>query len=111
MIKPIPRRKLPHIATYKAYSGNLGEGDTYSNATQLQYIKIEERKQLNVTNNGREVIGNAIMFYDYANSKGLTNKPVVNSEITFNSRVYHVIDTDILYGDSAIPHHYEILLK
>jgi hypothetical protein len=99
------------VASYKAYTGNLGEGDTYSTATDLKYVKIEEKKQLAVTNNGREVIGNALMFYDVYNSTGLTAKPVNNSTITFNGHIYHVVDTDILYGDSGIPHHYEVMLK
>jgi len=111
MLRPIPKRKLPHIAIYEAYSGNLGEGDSYSSAKQLVNVKIDEQKQLNSTGNGREIVGNAIMFYDLISSCGLSAKPINNSKITFNSKIYHIVDTDILYGDSNIPHHYEILLK
>jgi hypothetical protein len=111
MLKPIPKIKLPHTAIYKAYIGNSGEGDTYDTPKQLKYIKVDELKQLGVTNNGREVIGNAIMFYDYLNSIGLTNRPVNNSQIIFKDKTYHIVSTDILYGDSDNPHHYEVMLK
>ena len=51
------------------------------------------------------------MFYDYINSTGLSAKPINESVITFNGRDYHIVDTEILYGNSAIPHHYEVMLK
>lgn len=111
MIRPIPRKRLPHQANYKAYTGNSGEGDTYSIAVPLKYIKIEDRLQFRYTNNGREVVGNALMFYDYVNSSGLSDKPIQNSIITFKNHDYKVVDTEILYDDKNNPHHYEVLLK
>lgn len=111
MIKPIPKRLLPHNCEYKEYLGNQGEGDEWKKETTLSFVKIEEKTQLKITNNGREVVGNARLFYDVANSEGLDNKPVQNSKIIFNNCEYIVVDTDILYATSNIPHHYEILLK
>lgn len=111
MIKPIPKRLLPHKAIYKEYLGNTGEGDSWGENISLEFIKIEEKKQLKVTSNGREVIGNARLFYDLINSQGLINKPVQNSIIEFNGRKYSVVDTDILCADTENPHHYEMLLK
>lgn len=111
MLKPIPRRKLPHQATYKAYTGNLGEGDTYDTPITLTYVKIDDTKQIAITNNGREVIGNALMFYDYVNSTGLVQIPPQESIITFNNKDYHIVSVEILYGDDNIEHHYEVLLK
>jgi len=111
MLKPIPRIKLPHVVTYKGYAGNTGEKDTYDTAITLKYVKVEERKQYIVTNNGRELIGNALMFYDYINSTGLINEPINNSTVDFNGHVYHVVDTEILRCDSSLPHHYEVMLK
>lgn len=111
MIKPIPKRILPHSAIYKEYLGNTGEGDEWGADTPLSFIKIEEKSQLKVTSNGREIVGNAKMFYDLVNSKGLIDKPVENSIIFFNDREYKVVNTDVLCADSAIPHHYEVLLK
>ncbi len=111
MIKPIPKRLLPHNCTYKEYLGNDGEGDKWGVDTPLSFVKIEEKVQLKVTSNGREIIGNARMFYDLINSKGLLNKPVENSIIKFNDREYKVVQTDSLCPDTASPHHYEVLLK
>lgn len=111
MIKPIPKRKLPNSVSYKAYLGNSGEGDTYDTATTLNYVKIDEQKQLKVTNNGREIVGNAMLYYDYVNSSGLVARPINNSIIEFEGRTYHIVDTDILRADSSTPHHYEVLLK
>ena len=111
MIKPIPKRLLPHSCIYNEYLGNTGEGDEWGTEIPLNFVKIEEKKQLKVTSNGREVIGNARLFYDLTNSSGLNDKPVQNSKITYNSREYRVVDTDVLCGEQSIPHHYEVLLK
>jgi len=111
MIKPIPKRLLPHTATYKGYVADTGEGESYSSVVTLAFIKIDEQTQLSRTKDGNEVIGNAIMYYDYVNSNGLVNKPLNNSIVTFKSRDYHIVDTDILYAESDTPHHYEVLLK
>jgi len=111
MIKPIPRIKLPNTAVYKAYLGNNGEGDTWNTAVTLSYVKIEDLKRFSYSNNGRELIGNAIMFYDLVSSTGLTNEPIINSKIEFNNREYRIVDLEILNADSSTPHHYEITLK
>lgn len=111
MIKPIPKRLLPHSAIYKKYLGNTGEGDELGEETPLSFIKIEEKNQLKVTSNGREIVGNARMFYDLTNSDGLIDKPVENSIINFNEKTYKVVDVDILCPDTSHPHHYEVLLK
>lgn len=111
MIKPIPKRLLPHSCTYKEYLENTGEGDEWGEDTSLNFVKIEEKTQLKVTSNGREVVGNARLFYDLTNSSGLFSKPVQNSMIIFKNREYRVVDTDILCGEETTPHHYEVLLK
>lgn len=111
MIKPIPKRLLPHNCIYKKYLGNTGEGDEWETDIPLNFVKMEEKTQLKVTSNGREVVGNARLFYDLVNSSGLSNKPVQNSKIIYNGHEYRVVDTDILCGEQATPHHYEVLLK
>lgn len=111
MIRPIPKRLLPHKCTYKEYQGNNGEKDVWADGTELSYVKIEEKLQFKVTSNGRELVGNARMFYDTVNSIGLTNKPVSNSIILFNNKEYKIVDTDILYAEIDKAHHYEVLLK
>lgn len=109
-MKPIPKRLLPNKVSYKEYVPNVGEGATYKDIVYLDNVKIEERKILTVGNDGKEIIGNAMLFYDLVNSRGLKNKPVNHSEVVFESRTYHVMDTDMLRADESI-HHYEILLK
>ena len=81
MIKPIPKKLLPHKCFYQEYLGNNGEGDEWGEKTPLSFVKIEEKTVLKVTSNGREIVGNARMFYDLGNSKGLHNKPIENSKI------------------------------
>ena len=111
MIKPIPKRLLPHNCTYKEYLGNTGEGDEWGADTSLSFVKIEEKTQLKVTSNGREIVGNARLFYDLTNSSGLVDKPVQNSKIIYNNREYKIVDNDILCGEADVPHHYEVMLK
>lgn len=111
MIKPIPKRLLPHSAVYKEYLGNTGEGDEWGVDTPLTFIKVEEKTQIKVTSNGREVVGNAKMFYDLTNSSGLSSKPIQNSKIIYNNHEYRVVDTDVFCGEQAIAHHYEVMLK
>lgn len=111
MIKPIPKRLLPHSCIYNKYLGNNGEGDEWGEDTTLNFVKLEEKMQLKVTSNGREVIGNARLFYDLQNSSGLSEKPIQNSLISFNNRVYHIVDIAVLCGEKATSHHYEVMLK
>ena len=111
MIKPIPKRLLPNNCKYKEYLSNSGEGDGWADEIPLNRVKIEEKTQLRITSNGREVVGNARMFYDLVNSEGLSNVPIQNSIILFKNREYRVVDTDVLRGEQDDPHHYEVLLK
>lgn len=111
MIQPIPKRLLPHNAIYKEYLGNNGEGDEWKQPISLSFVKIEEKIQLKVTSNGREMVGNARLFYDLVNSTGLTNKPIENSIIEFNNKEYKIVNIDVFYPDTSSTHHYEILLK
>ena len=110
-MRPIPKRMLPHNCTYEKYLGDTGEGISFSSPVALNNVKIEERSQFNYTSNGRELIGNAILFYDCINSNGLTEAPIPESKIIFNNKTYTVVDVDVLYANSNQPHHYEVLLK
>ena len=110
-MRPIPKRMLPHNCTYEKYLGDTGEGVSFSSPVSLNCVKIEERRQFSYTTNGREQVGNAILFYDCINSSGLTEAPIPESKITFNNKVYTVVDVDVLYANSNQPHHYEVLLK
>lgn len=111
MIRPIPKRLLPHNCTYKKFLGNTGEGDAWEEETQIKHVKIEQKLQFKITSNGREVIGNARMYYDCTNSEGLSDEPKQDDTIIFNNREYKVFDTDILCAYSDNPHHYEVILK
>ena len=111
MIKPIPKKLLPHNCIYKEYLGNTGEGDEWGVDTPLKFVKVEEKTQLKVTSNGREIVGNARLFYDLTNSSGLVDRPIENSKFIFKGREYRVVDTDVLCGEEDNPHHYEVMLK
>ena len=102
---------LPHSCVYEEYLGNTGEGDKWSSTTTLRFVKIEEKEQFRIDNNGKEIVGNARLFYDIINSQGLNEKPVFDSKITFNDKVYKIVDVDTLYSNSSKPHHYEIILR
>ena len=111
MIKPIPKKMLPNSTSYYEYVGDTGEGSTFKSVVTLSDVKIDEQKQFNYSSNGREIVGNAILYYDCINSSGLTNKPINESKMLFEDRTYYVVSTDILRDNSNNPHHYEILLK
>jgi hypothetical protein len=111
MIKPIPKRMLVNSATYEEYIADTGEGSSYKPAVTLDKIKIDEQLQFSYSSNGKEIVGNGILFYDLTNSSGFTNKPVNESRITFNGKTYTIKDTDILRANDSTPHHYEVLLK
>lgn len=111
MIKPIPKKLLPHNCIYKHYLGNTGESDEWEKETPLNHVKIEEKTQFKVTSNGREIVGNARMFYDLVNSEGLFEVPIQNDIIKFNNKIYIVFDIDVLCATEEKPHHYEIILK
>lgn len=91
--------------------GNTGEGDSWADEETLEFVKVEEKKQMSITQNGREIIGNALLFYDLINSNGLTEEPVQNSIIVFHNHEYHIESCDNLYDEKDTPHHYEVLLK
>lgn len=110
-MKPIPKRLLPNSIQYEEWLKNDGNKPVFANPVTLKYVKVDEQKQLKVTSDGKEVVGNALLFYDYVNSEGLIKKPVPESKITFEDRVYKIVDTDILRSDSNVPHHFEVLLK
>ena len=111
MIKPIPKRMLVNSATYEEYVADMGEGSSYKTSVTINDIKIDEQTQFSYSSNGKEIVGNAMLFYDLTNSSGLTAKPVNESKITFNGKTYTIKDTDILRANDNTPHHYEVLLK
>ena len=109
MIGAIPKSKLPHTALYYEYIEDTGEGGNFNIPITLTNIKIEEIKQYASTSNGREIIGNALMFYDYVNSSGICKEFINNSKILFNNRIYYIVSNEILYANT--PHHCEVMLK
>lgn len=110
MTRQIRKNLLPHQVSYKEYLQDTGEGSSYATAVTLNNVKVEEVKQVSHTKDGREIIGNALMFYDFKVSSGLTT-PVENSQVIFNGRTYHIATIDTLRDVRSNPHHYEIILK
>lgn len=109
-LKPIPKKLLPNSVDYYEYVKDTGEGSSFDTKVTLTNVKIDEQLQFIYGSNGREVVGNAMLYYDLENSSGLSDKPLNESKVVFDDRTYYVVDTDILRADET-PHHYEILLK
>lgn len=109
-VDAIPIKLLPNSVDYYEYIEDTGEGSSFKSKVTLTNVKIEEQTQYSYTQNGREVVGKAVLFYDCTNSSGLTNIPLNESEIVFNNRTYFIVNTDVLRTEST-PHHYEMLLK
>ena len=111
-MQPIPKRLLPNSVIYKKYKSDTGEGSSYETVVAtLNNVKVDEQKQFSYSSNGKEIVGNAMLYYDLTNSSGLTDSPVNESKVTFNDKTYTIKDTDILRANDSTPHHYEILLK
>lgn len=109
MARQIPKKLLIHQATYNEYLGNTGEDYSYDDDITLSNVRVEEIKTIVRGKDGDEIISNSLMFYDLVNSSGLTSMPVVNSKVTYNNKLYHIIDIEKL--DTYNSHHYEIVLK
>lgn len=109
-VSAIPIKLLPHSVDYYEYIADTGEGSSFKSKASLLNVKVDEQKQYSYSNNGREIVGKAMLYYDCTNSSGLSNIPINESKVVYNSRTYHIVDTDILRTEDT-PHHYEILLK
>lgn len=109
-VNAIPKKLLPNTVDYYEYISDTGEGSSFKSKVVLSNVKVDEQTQYSYTQNGREVVGKAMLYYDCTNSSGLTDKPLNESKVVFNDRTYHIVDTDILRTENT-PHHYEVLLK
>lgn len=109
-VNAIPKKLLPNTVDYYEYIEDTGEGSSFKAKQVLSFVKIDEQTQYSYTQNGREVIGKAMLYYDCINSKGLSEKPKNESKVVFDDRTYHIVDTDVLRSEEK-PHHYEMLLK
>lgn len=109
-MRQIPRNRLPHTIIRNEYISTSPRTPTYGANKTIQFVKIDETTRLLKTRDGKEIVGNGMMFYDFVNSS--PSKIVFNKQdkITFNGKVYHIAHIDTLYGNSDIPHHYEIIL-
>lgn len=110
-MRPIPKRLLPHQCQIKKFKGNTGEGEEWEKEKALYNVKIEDKQKLRKTNDGKEVVSEALLFYDCYNSNGLIGTFNQNDIIIFNGREYKVVDFKTLYATSSNPHHFEVSLK
>lgn len=109
-VNPIPKKLLPNSVDYYEYIADTGEGSSFKSKVTLVDVKIDQQLQFIYGTNGREIVGNAMLYYDCTNSSGLTSKPINESEVVFDGKTYHIVDTDILRTEDT-PHHYEMLLR
>jgi hypothetical protein len=109
-VSAIPIKLLPNSVDYYEYIADTGEGSSFKTKAVLSSVKVDEQKQYSYTQNGREIIGNAMLYYDCTNSSGLTDTPINESKVVFDGRTYYIVSVDVLRTEET-PHHYEILLK
>lgn len=108
MSNAIPKSRLPHTVVQNAYTDG-SRGGSYGANTTINNVKVDEAKVLRTNKEGKEIVGNATMFYDYVNSTSATFN--LEDKITFKDRTYRIVDIEILYANSNDPHHYEITLQ
>jgi len=110
MIKQIPRKHLPHTVTQQYDATNDGETISDYTTRTIKFVRVEERQVLKKSKDGKEIVGNALMFYDYQNSMPKHLTFTQQDLITFNGREYEIVDIETLYGNKDTSHHYEIML-
>lgn len=68
MARPIPKKLLPHTVTYKAKTAEGSRGPVFAADVTIENVLIQRKLVKKQTQDGFEVIGKAIMVYDYVNS-------------------------------------------
>lgn len=109
MARPIPKRLLPHSVGYEKKSGEGSRGPVYDTSIAIDNVLVQLKEVLKKTKNGYEVVGKAVMMYDYTNSSPNTVIFSNRDKITFDGIVYFVnmkTEQPTLQGK----HHVEVVL-
>ena len=109
MARPIPKRLLPHSVSYEKKSGEGSRGPAYDAVIAIDNVLVQLKDILKKTKNGYEIVGKAIMIYDYTNSSPNTVVFTNRDKVTFDGTVYYVnrkLEQPTLQGK----HHIEVVL-
>ena len=110
MSSPIPRRLLPHKASYAAYAGTVNSVKTYATAVDLSFVRFEPAKQNAMTSLGEMKNDRYLLFIDAINSRPLGLVPKMLDKVVFSGATLSARKVTACYGDSAEVHHYEVNL-
>lgn len=110
MSSPIPRRLLPHKASYAAYAGTVNSVKTYSTAVDLSFVRFESVKQNAMTSLGDMKNDRYLLIIDCINSRPLGVFPKALDKVAFDGATLTVRKVTACYGDGAAVHHYEVNL-
>ena len=106
---PIPNGMLPHKATLQKQTGMDGwQKPSYSAPIPLTNVKIDPFHAVATDSQSRRVQLNATLFYDCRTSRPHGIRFEEGQRVVFGGRAYTVQSVDILYANSAAPHHYEV---
>lgn len=110
MSSPIPRRLLPHSASFASYAGTVGSVKTYSTAVDMSFVRFESAKQNAMTSLGEMKSDRYLLFIDCVNSRPLGIVPKVLDKVVFSGATLAARKVTACYGDNAEVHHYEVNL-
>ena len=107
VIKPIPKKLLPHCAKLtKESTDSWGTGEA-EEEKDLTYIRVEPSSKVVRDKNNAELQLAALLFFDCKNSR--PEKQVFEEDeiVTFNGLKYRIVMIEALYDEKKC-HHYEI---
>ena len=111
MSRPIPRKMLPHTATYRKRTGvDRYQNPEYAPAVTLRYVRVEL-----VHSNANQAPGEmdadkAVLFYDTTTSLPVNITFEKGDSVTFGGAEFTVREAEKMYGDFARVHHWELRL-
>lgn len=110
MAQPIPRRLLPHSATYTPFLGMVASKKTYGTPAALSFVRLVPVKQNAITSLGDMKNDRFTLYYDCANSlpAGISFK--AGDLVEFVGSTATVRAVAPIYADSPSVHHVEVQL-
>lgn len=110
MVRPIPRKFLPHTVTYEEYEEGGRYGDTYKDPVTFQFVRVDELTSRALSQLSDSNQHTHTLIFDVVSS--VATKPVqftVKSKITFEGQELTVQKVNPLRTFNQI-HHYELEL-
>lgn len=110
MSSPIPRRLLPHTATYSAYTGTTSSVKQYGTAQTLAHVCFVTSRRRYKSLLGEEKSDRFIMFYDCENSSPKGVVFAVGGKVVYGAETLYVREVVPCTGSGSGIHHYEVSL-